>query len=180
MSSSEISLLEHLDSPQSNCLNEVTTHSLKSILASKSRNTSSEYLLSDADEQLLLNIHFNQLVRVKAIVLQSSKSSTSQPSQGPKLVKLFVNRPSLGFEDVQDADEPEAAQVFDLTEDQVESGKPIVLRYVRFQAVNSLHIFVVSNQGDEEATRIDAVDILGSTVEGTKDLSGLKKQNDDD
>jgi hypothetical protein len=33
---------------------------------------------------------------------------------------------------------------------------------VRFQKVTSLHILVKSNQGDEETTRIDSIDIFGT------------------
>ena len=60
--------------------------------------------------------------------------------QAPKNIKLFVNRPSLGFEDVEDASEPEAAQVLELSNEDVKEGNRIVLRFVRFQTVNSLHV----------------------------------------
>lgn len=43
--------------PQVTCLNEEEGHTLKSIVASKKKNTSSSaYIVSDADEQLLLNV----------------------------------------------------------------------------------------------------------------------------
>jgi len=107
--------------------------------------------LSDADEQLLLTIpvspqnacildlialaQFNQSVRVRGIAIQSSSLD-----KAPKTIKLLVNRPSLGFEDVEDADEPEVAQVLDIPKQDVQLGTPINVRYVRFQAVNSLHV----------------------------------------
>jgi hypothetical protein len=53
---SQISLLDLLDLSQVTCLNEACDHTFKSIVATKSKNTSEGYLLSDADEQLLLNI----------------------------------------------------------------------------------------------------------------------------
>jgi hypothetical protein len=56
LTSPQISLLQHLEAPQLNCLNESSEHTLKSILSSKKPNATSAYLLSDADEQLLLNI----------------------------------------------------------------------------------------------------------------------------
>ncbi|KAF7796793.1 hypothetical protein EIP86_007977 [Pleurotus ostreatoroseus] len=166
------SLLEVLDSPQVNCLNEDGEHTLKNILASKSLNTSSSYLLSDVDEQLLLNISFNQIVRIRSIVLKSTVSD-----QQPRLIKLFINRPTLGFSDVEDAKEPDAAQIIELTEEQVTQGKRIPLRYVRFQSVNSLHIFVATNAGDEQ-TRIDAVDVFGVPAGGARDLSNLRNQQE--
>ena len=55
--SSPKSLLEYLDLLQLNCLNEVDDHNLKGILSGKTKNTTDSYLLSDADEQLLLNIY---------------------------------------------------------------------------------------------------------------------------
>ena len=51
-----------------------------------------------------------------------------------------MNRPTLGFEDAADAKEPEAAQIIELTDEQVAEGKRIPLRFVRFQSVNSLHV----------------------------------------
>ena len=45
-----------------------------------------------------------------------------------------------GFEDVEDASEPEAAQVLELSSEDVEQGKPIQLRFVRFQSVGSIHV----------------------------------------
>jgi hypothetical protein len=74
-------------------------------------------------------------VRVRSIVLQ-----TPSREQAPKTVKLLINRPSLGFEDVEDADEPDVAQILEISEDEVKEGKRIPLRFVRFQAVNSLHV----------------------------------------
>lgn len=111
-------------------------------------------MLSDADEQLLLNVavrrilyiparaphthilpQFNQAVRVRSITIKSNDAG-----RAPQTIKLFTNRPVLGFEDVEDASEPEAAQIIDLSSDDVKEGKPITLRFVRFQAVNSLHV----------------------------------------
>jgi len=170
----DVSLLEFLDLSQVNCLNESAEHLFSSIVSAKALNTTPTYLLSDADQQLLLNIHFNQSVRVRAIVIKSSGGDSA-----PKRVKLLVNRPSIGFEDVEDAEEPGVAQILDLSQDDVQQGRPVSLRFVRFQTVNSLHIFVVSNRGDtQDETRIDAVDVLGVAVETTKDLSGLRKQDE--
>jgi len=107
-------------------------------------------------------------------------------AQAPKEIKLVANKPSIGFEDMQDASEPEVAQVLELSEEDVSGeGKIKALRFVRFQSVSSLHvrlaclyplgtqltvlfrkkIFVKSNQGDEEETRIDSIDVFGVPVE---------------
>ncbi|EIM82521.1 DUF1000-domain-containing protein [Stereum hirsutum FP-91666 SS1] len=171
----ETSLLEHLDLKQLNCLNEADGHTLKDILGNRRKNTTGAYLLSDADEQLLLSIEFNQTVRIRSILIKSSSAS-----QAPKLVKILVNKTAISFDDVEDAQEPEVAQILELTPEQVAGeGQAVPLRFVRFQNVNSIHIFVASNQGGEDETRIDAVDVFGSTTGTTRDLSGLKRQEDD-
>jgi hypothetical protein len=78
---------------------------------------------------------FNQSVRVRSVVLQSS-----DPDKAPKTIKLIVNRPSLAFNDVEDANEKEFAQVIELSDVDVKEGRRVQLRFVRFQSVNSLHV----------------------------------------
>ena len=56
------------------------------------------------------------------------------------MIKLLINRSALGFEDVEDAEEPEAALVQELPEDTVKEGRQIDLKFVRFQSVTSLHV----------------------------------------
>ncbi|KIM57654.1 hypothetical protein SCLCIDRAFT_1219346 [Scleroderma citrinum Foug A] len=172
----EVSLLEHLDMSQINCLNEQPDHDFKSIVASKNINLpeSSTYLASDADGQLLINIHFNQAVRIRKLVVRSKV-----PDNGPKTLKLLINKPAIDFVDVDGVADSQFSQVLELSKADITEGKPIALRFVRFQSVNSLHIFVESNHygdGDEEETRIDAIDLLGTPVEATKDLSGLRQE----
>ncbi|CAE6426631.1 unnamed protein product [Rhizoctonia solani] len=162
--SKDVSLLEYLDSTQLNCLNESDTHNIKSILGNKTLNTGQSYLESDSDEQLLINIYFNQAVRIRSILIH-----TADAPHAPKAIKLAINRPALGFEDVESATEPDMAQVIEeLSPDDIANSRRIPLRYVRFQSVRSLHIFVASNQGNEDETRINAIDVFGQPVETTK------------
>jgi hypothetical protein len=151
----QISLLEFLDLSQLNCLNESTAHTLKSILQDKKLNTSDSYCESDADEQLLLTITFNQAVKVRSIVLKSTVqdkapksvscswfivSTTHAFKSCLKQIKLLINRPSIGFEDVENASDKEVAQILELKLADIQSEQPIPLRFVRFQKVNSLHV----------------------------------------
>ncbi|CAE6336344.1 unnamed protein product [Rhizoctonia solani] len=162
--SQDVSLLEYLDSSQLNCLGESDTHNIKSIVGNKTLNTGKSYLESDSDEQLLINLYFNQAVRIRSILIH-----TTDAPHAPKAIKLAINRPALGFEDVESATEPDMAQVIgELSPDDIANSRRIPLRYVRFQSVGSLHIFVASNQGNEETTRINAIDVFGQPVETTK------------
>lgn len=173
MNREDISLLEYLDISQVNCLNEQHQHDLKSIVASRKINPpeSSAYLASDADRQLLVNICFNQAVKIRTLVIK-----TKVEMEGPKTIKLRINNSSISFSDVEDAADKTFAQVVELSREDVTEGRPIPLRFVRFQRVSSLHIFVESNQGGSDQTRIDAIDVIGIPVEATKDLSGLRQE----
>jgi hypothetical protein len=82
-----------------------------------------------------LRHQFNQAVKIKSIVLHTANSQ-----EGPKLIKLLINRSALGFEDVEGAEEPEAALVQELPEETVKEGQQLDLRFVRFQSVTSLHV----------------------------------------
>jgi len=164
----EISLLPHLNPTQLNCLNEMSNHTMKDMFK-----VSSSYLESDVDEQLLLNVIFNQRVRVKSI---SFHTNDEFKDQAPKDVHLLINKPAPGFEDVEDASA--IVQKFTLTADDVSKGKIIPLRYVKFQIVHSLHIFVSSNAGEADTTRIDGIEIFGSLNEVQKDRSGAENEED--
>ncbi|KAI9509949.1 hypothetical protein F5148DRAFT_1147914 [Russula earlei] len=107
--------------------------------------------LNEVAEHNLKDI-FNQAVRVKSIVL-----NTADSQKGPKLVKLFVNRLAIDFEDVEDAEEPEVAQILEVPEDAVREGRPIDLRFVRFQSVNSLHRDEGLERVKEATGRLDKI-----------------------
>ncbi|KAG9318285.1 DUF1000-domain-containing protein [Chiua virens] len=163
--------------------------------ASKKLNTlPGVYLESSADAQLLLNIHFNQAVRIRTLILRAS----ALPERGPKTLKLLVNKPAISFADVESARDTEFAQVVTLREEDVREGRPVTLKIVRFTSVNSLHIFVESNQSEDDdvQTRIDGIDVFGVPMEyvnfclalcprqdlfplvsTTKNLSGLRQED---
>lgn len=49
----------------------------------------------------------------------------------------------------------------------IEEGNPIALRFVKFQNVQNLQIFVKDNQTGSETTRIDHVVVIGTPVSTT-------------
>jgi hypothetical protein len=114
---------------------------------------------------------FNQAVRVRSIVLH-----TADPQKGPKSIKLLINRNAIGFEDVEDAKEPEVAQVLEVPEDTVKEGRPIDLRFVRFQTVNSLHVrggMRVAFDRIFRVTRVSLARFLSALIMGKKTQLGL-------
>ncbi|XP_028109728.1 PITH domain-containing protein At3g04780 [Camellia sinensis] len=92
---------------------------------------------------------------------------------GPKTVKLFANREHMGFSNVNDFPPSDTAV---LSSDTLE-GKPVILKYVKFQNVRSLTIFVEDNQSGSDITKVQKIVLYGTTVE-TTDMKGLKKIED--
>ncbi|CDQ90868.1 unnamed protein product, partial [Oncorhynchus mykiss] len=83
----------------------------------------------------------------------------------PKCVKIFINLPrSMDFDD---AERSEATQTLDLAEEDFKDDGLIPLRYVKFQNVQSVTMFVKNNQGDEETTKINYLTFIGTPVQAT-------------
>lgn len=95
----------------------------------------------------------------------------------PKTIKLFVNKPhNLGFDEAEDL---QATQDIELSESDwnKEGTASIPLRYVRFQNINSLVLFVVNGDGDSEKVRIDRLRLIGESG-AARDMGKLEKIGD--
>jgi len=147
---------------QIQCLNEAEGHKAKEFFQSQEEGTG-KFLESDCDEQLLLILPFNVPVKIHSIIVEGPES------QAPAHIKLFLNKRSFDF---SDAETLPPVQEFDLTKEQTkqDASVQIPLRYVKFQNVNSLTIFVDKNHGNAETTKITKLVIIGQEikVEGTK------------
>ncbi|BGP14351.1 hypothetical protein JCM10213_004478 [Rhodosporidiobolus nylandii] len=158
---------DSIDFSQIHCLNEADDHNLKEML----RGGGDKWLESDADEQLLIQLPLNQSTKIRALRFSTLPTSVQF---APKTVRLFVNKPSVDFDT-----SAEPAQELVLTEEQAKGIKSVELRFVRFQSVNHLSIFVVDNQGSEEITRIDKLELIGLSGEGMK-MEDLRKGEEED
>lgn len=158
-------LLDCIEWPSVECLNENPNKAFANALKQGYRDDEGLCLESDADEQLLLYVPFNQVVKLHSLVIKGPGDA------GPKSVKLWSNRPSMGFSNTGDIPPSDSLQ---LTPEHLEQGKPWNLKYVKFQNVRSLTIFFEDNRGGEETTKISKIAIIGSTVE-TTNMSELKK-----
>ena len=118
---------------------------------------------SDADEQLILHISFQYFCKIKSIKFVSFNGG-ADPSVNPSKVNLYVNRENLGFEDCDDVD---PTQTLHLTaEDLKADAPPINLKYVLFQRVKSLTIFIEDNQG-AEYTALGGLQLFGRGLDTT-------------
>ncbi|TSK72052.1 Thioredoxin-like protein 1 [Bagarius yarrelli] len=140
----------------------------------------SSYLESDCDEQLLITIAFNQPVKLFSMKLQASDLGKtlrlSYFCQGfftyPSVHTIFINLPrSMDFDD---AERSESTQTLELSEEDYKDEGLIPLRYVKFQNVNSVTLFVKSNQGSEETTKINYLTFIGTPVQATN-MSDFKR-----
>jgi len=137
------------------CLNESDDHTYANILRKDG-----SYLESDCDEQLLLTLEFSQ-----AMKLHSFKITAPDDGKGPKVIKLFTNQPTaLSFDE---AEGREGVQKIELTPEDLKGEKVIELRYVKFQNVSSVTIFVQNNQGEEETSVIQHLQLIGSPLQAT-------------
>lgn len=136
------------------CLNECDDHPLAHCLTS-----TGGYLQSDVDEQLIISITFNQAVKIHSLKIKA-------PDQlGPKSVKLFINQPRTIDFDMAD----QHASVQDITIDPKDlEGGQINLRYVKFQNVQNIQLFVKDNQTGGEKTQIDFLGFIGAPLSTTK------------
>lgn len=92
----------------------------------------------------------------------------------PKTIQIYPNRAHiLGFEE---ADDIPATQSITLSEkDWDETGTATLsLRFVKFQNVTSLVLFVVDGDGEGERVRVDRIRIIGETGE-KRELGKLEK-----
>ncbi|XP_047341920.1 PITH domain-containing protein At3g04780 [Impatiens glandulifera] len=163
----QVDLLDFVDWSGVECLNQSTGHSLPNALKQGYREDEGLNLESDADDQLLIYLPFTQVVKLHSIVIIGPEE------EGPKTVKLFSNKEHMGFSNVSDY--PPSDTVV-LSTDALK-GKSTVLKYVKFQNVRSLTIFIEDNQSGSEITKIQKIVLYGTTVE-TTDMKGLKKIED--
>ena len=120
---------------------------------------------SDDDEQLILTVPFRQIVNVTSVVIQGPADGTA-----PKTVKIFVNKPSLSFDNCG----KKATATFALTAAQVASGEVIELDFTQFQNVRVVSFFVDDNQGGGDVTNVSKIVVNGTPVH-TTNMSELKK-----
>lgn len=138
------------------CLNESDDHPLAHCLDTNKQT----YLESDCDEQLIITLAFSQPIKLHSIKIRAPEE------YGPKTLKIFLNQPnSVDFDKAESA---EPVQQIELKpEDLADDAKPVQLKYVKFQNVNSLTIFVKDNQTGKETTRISQLVLIGSPVAAT-------------
>ncbi|CAI5729692.1 unnamed protein product [Hyaloperonospora brassicae] len=147
------------------CLNEDPQHPFRNLFCGDE----TLQLQSDADEQLMLYIEFQDPVKLFSLNLVAPPSD-----QAPRVIKLFVNRANLSFSDGADV---EPMQTIELEAKDLVPENDVELRFVKFQCVKNITLFVETNNGADE-TVISSLKFFGEPLAGTN-MNDLKKISDE-
>lgn len=141
-----------------------------SVLFKLSENNSA--VLSDADAQALFFVPLNNISKVYSVLLkildlssykgdlELDEDEISEETQPPSTLKLWINKPSIiSFDDAADDKNAPHVEKIDLTK--VANGwYEAKLRFVRFQSVQNLIVFLDGDDEDKH-TVVDKVVIVG-------------------
>ncbi|KAI6238270.1 putative thioredoxin [Aphelenchoides fujianensis] len=139
------------------CLNEDDDKNLRSLLEG------SGALVSDCDEQLIINIPFNVPVKIHSIQIEGPAGKK------PKNVKIFANTAhTLDFDKAAGA---EPIQQLDFSAQSLQG-----LKFVKFQNVQNIQLFVENNAGGGDQTVIKSLRFFGTPLRGATDMGDFKRR----
>jgi PITH domain len=161
-----IDLADKIDSKECYARNENSRFPMTNLFIGDSRLGCQ----SDSDEQLIIHIAFHEFVKIKSIKL-TAYNNGQDPELNPAKINLYVNRDNLGFEDAEDVDPTQTLHI--TSEDLRETADPIPLKYVKYQRVSSLTLFIEENQGGD-VSALGSLKLYGRPVT-TTNMADFKK-----
>ncbi|ODQ79807.1 hypothetical protein BABINDRAFT_161499 [Babjeviella inositovora NRRL Y-12698] len=142
-------------------------------------------LISDADSQLLFHVPFSNISKIYSILikvkplaemnLETADVGDIADLQRPSTIKVWANSPMMSFEDAS-ADAVTPLHVEDISSDN--EWYEVKLKYVKFQKVQSLGIFI---EGEDEDlhTVVEKIVFVGVNGE-SKDQGKIQKIEEHD
>jgi hypothetical protein len=130
----------------------------------------------------MLFIPFHSTLKVHSLHFTSLPSPADEDdvTLRPKTVKIYKNRAQiLGFDEADDSTATQEIELSSRDWDPKTGTAKAELRFVNFQNVTSLVIFVVDGDGNGDETRLDRVRIIGETGE-KRDPGKLEKIGEDE
>lgn len=135
-----------------------------------------DWVESDTDEQLMLYVPFMSTLKAHTLHITSlPPKDDDEPPMRPKTIQLYSNRAHvLGFDEAEDLPATQAITLNPRDWDEETGTAKIELRFVKFQNITSLVVFIVDGEGSGEKVRIDRIKIVGETGE-KRDQGKLEK-----
>ncbi|RYP82220.1 hypothetical protein DL769_001714 [Monosporascus sp. CRB-8-3] len=132
----------------------------------KSSSTEKDWVESDTDEQLMLFTPFNSSVKLHTLQVRYRRDES-----------LYYGAELIGFDEAEDI---QPTQEIEIGENDWNSNgtATLGLRFVRFQNITSLVVFVVDGDGDGEKVRIDRIRLIGESGE-KREMGKLEKIGDE-
>jgi hypothetical protein len=156
----------------------------KATGASSSSDSKADWVESDTDSQLMLFLPFQSTLKIHSLHITSfaqrdeDEEDDDVPAR-PRKISLHINRThNLGFEEAEDILATQTIELSDSDWNKETNTAVIETRFVKFQAVRSLVIFVADAEADAEKTRIDRLRIIGESGE-KRDMGKLEKIGDE-
>ena len=141
-----------------------------------------DWIESDTDEQLMLFIPFQSTLKLHSLHITSippSESDEDEAPMRPKTLHLYTNRSNvIGFDEADDAPATQKMELKDSDWDSKTGTAKVELRFVKFQNISSLVIFVADGDGEGEKMRIDRIRLFGETGE-KRSMAKLEKVGDE-
>lgn len=135
-----------------------------------------DWVESDTDEQLMLYVPFMSTLKVHTLYITSLPAKDDdEPPMRPKTLQIYSNRAHvLGFDEAEDLPATQAITINPRDWDQKTGTAKVELRFVKFQNVTSLVVFIVDGEGNGDKVRVDRIRIVGETGE-KRDPGKLEK-----
>ncbi|KAJ9467623.1 Thioredoxin-like protein 1 [Diplonema papillatum] len=161
MASQHTDLFEFVNRGNVDCLNASPEHPASNLFLGAGSKTAGTVLCSDVDEELLITVPFREKVKVYAIEFTA-------PNDGrkPSHVKVFMNAANLGFEDCEEAIPAQEAEL-SWTPAGDEQKAILHTRFVKFQNVDSISLYITSNTEDAPVTCLSGLTFLGQPMGST-------------
>jgi len=121
---------------------------------------SKDWVESDTDEQLMLFMPFQCTLKVHTLQITSLPPTADDDDEvpmRPKTIQIYSNRAHiLGFDEAEDI--PATQSITLEAKDWDETGTATLsLRFVKFQNISSLVLFIVDGDGDGDRVRLDRI-----------------------
>ncbi|KAH0341481.1 DUF1000-domain-containing protein, partial [Aureobasidium melanogenum] len=150
-----------------------------SAISKSSSAAGKDWIESDTDEQLMMYMPFQSSLKVHSLHITSFPTEGDDDVVRPRTLKLYTNKSNvLSFDEAESLPSTQDITLQESDWDAKTGTARVDLRFVKFQNVTSLVIFVAEGEGDGEKTRIDRIRIIGETGE-KRAMGKLEKIGDE-